>query len=202
MKGSRVRSIVGLVAAAVVLGVFTLSPVAAHFTTNTKHLGQHAWKQFIKKQVNKSFQKKCKDGSVLAYVWVDASEAQATTGYSTASLGKSFNCAGGTPLVLGGALNTGLNYIKFPGITNTIGATGELIASATLAECGNGCFDRGMITADTITDGAQGRVLRISTQNDTGAAIDADYMVVVYGKAGTTTSPTVAESGNTAADRE
>ena len=51
MKGSRVRSIVGLVAAAVVLGVFTLSPVAAHFTTNTQHLGNHAWQQVIKKKV-------------------------------------------------------------------------------------------------------------------------------------------------------
>lgn len=51
MGASRIRSIVGLVAATVVLGVFTLSPVAAHFTTNTKHLGKHAWQQFIKQKV-------------------------------------------------------------------------------------------------------------------------------------------------------
>lgn len=51
MRVSRIRSIVALVAAALVLGVFTLSPVAAHFTTNTKHLGKHAWQQFIKQKV-------------------------------------------------------------------------------------------------------------------------------------------------------
>lgn len=51
MATSRVKSIIGLVAAAAVLGVFTLSPVAAHFTTNTQHLGKHAWRQFIKQKV-------------------------------------------------------------------------------------------------------------------------------------------------------
>lgn len=51
MGASRIRLIAGLVAVALVLGVFTLSPVAAHFTTNTKHLGNHAWKQVIKKKV-------------------------------------------------------------------------------------------------------------------------------------------------------
>lgn len=51
MGSSRIRSIVGLVVVALVLGVFTLSPVAAHFTTNTRHLGKHAWQQFIKQKV-------------------------------------------------------------------------------------------------------------------------------------------------------
>lgn len=51
MGASRVKSVVAMAAAAVVLGVFTLSPVGAHFTTNTKHLGNHAWKQVIRQKV-------------------------------------------------------------------------------------------------------------------------------------------------------
>lgn len=201
MGASRIRSVVALVAAAVVLGVFTLSPATAHFSTNTRHLGKHAWQQFIKQKVNKDFQKKCKNGSVLAWVWVDASAAKAgPTGYSTTGIGPRFNCAGGVPLVLSSELITGVAYLKFPGLTDTLGSSGELIATATFAECGNGCTDRGMITADTITDGADGRVLRIQTQNDAAASVDADFVVVIYGK-GVATSPTSAEAGSRALDR-
>ncbi|HEX6207387.1 MAG TPA: hypothetical protein VF058_03420 [Actinomycetota bacterium] len=63
MDPSRFRAVAGLVAAAVVLGVFTLSPVSAHFTQNTKHLGKHAWQQFIKKRVTKSF---VQEGKILS----------------------------------------------------------------------------------------------------------------------------------------
>jgi len=196
MGASRIRSVVSLVVVALVLGVFTLSPVAAHFTTNTRHLGKHAWQQFIKQKVNKDFQKKCKNGSVLAWVWIDASVAKTgPSTYSTTGVGPRFNCAGGAPLVLSGPLVTGATYIQFPGITNTLGGSGELIATATPAECGNGCQTRGIIAADTITDGADGRVLRILTQSDTGVAEDTDFMVVIYGK-GVGTSPTLAETGN------
>ena len=137
---------------------------------------------------------------MLAWVWIDASAAKAgPAGYSVAGVGPRFNCAGGVPLVRSSGLNLGLTYIQFPGITNTLGASGELIATATLAECGSGCTDRGMITADTISDSG-GRVLRILTQNDAGTSIDTDFVVVVYGK-GVASSPTSAEADNTAADR-
>ena len=53
MEGPRGRrGILALMAAAVALGVFTLSPVSAHFTQDTKHLGKHAWAQFIKKKAD------------------------------------------------------------------------------------------------------------------------------------------------------
>lgn len=199
MGSSRIRSIVGLVVVALVLGAFTLSPVAAHFTTNTRHLGKHAWQQFIKQKVNKQFQKKCKNGSVLAWVWIDASVAKTgPDAYTTLGVGPFYNCAGGQPRILSGPLATGLTYIQFPGITNTLGGSAEAFAHATIAECGVGCIDRGQITADTITDA--GRVVRVSTQNDTGAAADYDLFVTIYGK-GVATSPTSAEAVDTAADR-
>jgi len=54
----RARSLVGLIVAALTLGVFTLSPVSAHFTQETKHLGNHAWKQVIKQKADQRYLKK------------------------------------------------------------------------------------------------------------------------------------------------
>lgn len=44
----RKRSLVAMLIATVVLGVFTLAPVSAHFSQNTRHLGNHAWQQVIR----------------------------------------------------------------------------------------------------------------------------------------------------------
>jgi hypothetical protein len=38
-----------------VIGAAFLSPVSAHFTPNTKHLGKHAWKQTVKKKADKRY---------------------------------------------------------------------------------------------------------------------------------------------------
>ena len=52
MDRGRTRPVVGLLVATVVLGVFTLAPVSAHFTQDTRHLGKHAWQQVIKKKTS------------------------------------------------------------------------------------------------------------------------------------------------------
>jgi formylglycine-generating enzyme required for sulfatase activity len=49
-RSSRLRT-AGLLLAGVLVGVFLVQPVGAHFTQNTKHLGSHAWQQVIKKKV-------------------------------------------------------------------------------------------------------------------------------------------------------
>ncbi|HEX6207388.1 MAG TPA: hypothetical protein VF058_03425 [Actinomycetota bacterium] len=92
MASPRFRAIAGLVAAAVVLGVFTLSPVSAHFTQNTKHLGNHAWKQVIKKKADKRYLRKTK-------VVVVEDSITATSNKQTDAL-----CPGGWQ-ALGGGIN-------------------------------------------------------------------------------------------------
>jgi len=57
MRGSA-RSLLALIVAGVTLGVFTLSPVSAHFIQDTKHLGNHAWKQVIKNKADQRYLKK------------------------------------------------------------------------------------------------------------------------------------------------
>ncbi|HEX6207212.1 MAG TPA: hypothetical protein VF058_02525 [Actinomycetota bacterium] len=51
MDRGRTRPVVSLLVATVVLGGFTLAPVSAHFTQDTRHLGKHAWQQVIKEKV-------------------------------------------------------------------------------------------------------------------------------------------------------
>ena len=51
MDRSRKRSVAAMLVASIVLGVFTLAPVSAHFTSNTRHLGKHVWREVVKKKV-------------------------------------------------------------------------------------------------------------------------------------------------------
>lgn len=72
MSRPRIRSIAGLVVSALVLGVFTLSPVAAHFRQSTRHLGNHAWKQVVKQKADRRYLRQTKtwvaDGAISGSV--------------------------------------------------------------------------------------------------------------------------------------
>jgi hypothetical protein len=48
--GGRWRRKGALVIASAMVGALMAPPASAHFTQKTKHLGKHAWKQFIKAQ--------------------------------------------------------------------------------------------------------------------------------------------------------
>jgi len=138
MKASRLRSIVGLVAAAMVLGVFTLSPVAAHFTTNTKHLGKHAWQQFIKQKVTQGFVRKA-DAQPKAYARVfgdgsgvdeplskrigDARVHHPATGLYCFKLGFTPKSVQATVDWIGGGANRVVHATVAPNVGGTCGAT-------------------------------------------------------------------------------
>ncbi|HEX6207231.1 MAG TPA: hypothetical protein VF058_02620, partial [Actinomycetota bacterium] len=51
MKHPRKTQGLGLVLFGLLLGMFLFTPATAHYTTSTKHLGQHAWNQVIKAKV-------------------------------------------------------------------------------------------------------------------------------------------------------
>lgn len=104
MGSSRIKSIVAVSVAALVLGVFTLSPVAAHFTTNTKHLGKHAWTQFIRKKV---YNRKQAD---KRYLGSQVVVAHGTSLISAGSRGfVNVPCPEGHVVIGGGARFTGFN---------------------------------------------------------------------------------------------
>lgn len=48
--GSKARG-VGLLLVGLLVGMLLITPATAHFTTNTRHLGLHAWNQVIKQKV-------------------------------------------------------------------------------------------------------------------------------------------------------
>jgi hypothetical protein len=54
LRASLLRALPILLLGAVIGAAF-LSPVSAHFTPNTKHLGKHAWKQTVKKKADKRY---------------------------------------------------------------------------------------------------------------------------------------------------
>ena len=54
LRGILLRS-VPILLLGVVVGAAFLSPVSAHFTPKTKHIGKHAWKQTIKKKADKRY---------------------------------------------------------------------------------------------------------------------------------------------------
>ena len=54
LRGALLRSL-PILLLGVAIGVAFLSPVSAHFTPKTKHIGNHAWKQTIKKKADKRY---------------------------------------------------------------------------------------------------------------------------------------------------
>jgi hypothetical protein len=51
MRQARNARGLGLVLVGLLMGALLITPATAHFTQNTKHLGKHAWRQFIKQKV-------------------------------------------------------------------------------------------------------------------------------------------------------
>jgi hypothetical protein len=51
MRHARKARGLGLVLSGLLVGMLLITPATAHFTTNTQHLGKHAWQQFIKQKV-------------------------------------------------------------------------------------------------------------------------------------------------------
>ena len=54
LRGTLVRAL-PILLLGVVIGAAFLSPVSAHFTPQTKHIGKHTWKQTIKKKADKRY---------------------------------------------------------------------------------------------------------------------------------------------------
>lgn len=179
----RSRSLFSLVVAGVVLGVFTLSPVAAHFNRNTKHLGRHAWKQVIKKKVftrrqaNRRFQRSCDRGAIIAFAHVDVSRTT-SGGFTSRGVGPAFNCAGGPITVLRAA-----NYlVKIPGVTTGPGGS-HLIAATVTANDGVcsaslGCSPSN--TTSTVVGDESIDFFVVRSYGDDGNPADADFTLVVY----------------------
>lgn len=51
MRDGRKARAVGLALIGLLVGMLLISPAPAHFTQNTRHLGVHAWNEFIKNKV-------------------------------------------------------------------------------------------------------------------------------------------------------
>lgn len=157
MGTPRIRSVVGLVAAAMVLGVFTLSPVAAHFTTDTRHLGNHAWKQVIKQKADKRYLKKTEAGAPVAGASVAAD----------GTLLRYFNRFGGPPTI--NKLSTGAYTLTFPGMVGRV-AFNNSIALVSLGSGNDGMIQRESNDGD----------LYVFTYSDAGAAADRNFDAVVF----------------------
>jgi hypothetical protein len=86
MRDARKARGVGLLLVGMLVGMLLISPAAAHFTQNTKHLGQHVWQQvikqkvFTKQQANKRFKDRCPAGTRKA---AGACVEQTTRGSAT-----------------------------------------------------------------------------------------------------------------------
>jgi hypothetical protein len=163
------RAIGMLLVAAVALGVFTLTPVSAHFSQSPEHLGIHAWKQVIKPRADRRYVRQCRPGSALAWAYVASSDLSTTT-FSTAGVAPQFNCAGGP--IRATRVNPGIYQVKIPGIKASTGGGERLVATLT----GTNHLDR-IMTQDVHTSDDY---IEVEAFNSGGANDDAEFVMVVY----------------------
>lgn len=184
------RSVKGLslVVAGILAGTMLLTPVGAHITQSGRHVGVHAWREFIRERVytrtaanrifytrtaaNAIFQSKCQDGSVLGYATVAASNVFSSTFTDAGVVG--FSCASSDPVLAKRAFNAGTNdatyTVRFPGL-NFGSTTASNVQITTVAASGQvaGVY------------GTSGGDVTVQTFQDvTGDAIDKAFSLTIF----------------------
>jgi hypothetical protein len=170
-NGGQNRAIGLLLVAAVALGVFTLTPVSAHFSQNPEHLGLHAWKQVIKQRADRRYVRQCRAGSALAWAYVSSSDLS-TTDFSTSGVAPQYNCAGGR--ITAYRVNNGVYQMQIPGIKASMGGGERLVALVTATD-----HNLRFITQDVHTSDSY---IEVEAYNSAGAGANTDFVIVVFRK--------------------
>ena len=200
----RSKDIVMALSLVLLVGMLLITPATAHFTQNTRHLGEHAWTQVIRHRVytrgesENLFQRRCRSGTALAWAFVDAAAAFPST-YTPVGVSPQFNCAGGSIRVR--REGTGSYLVRIPGISDAIAPAARFVATVSNAQ-GFGPPDVNsndeVIEYHATSDGGQ-RVLRVTicdAQESTSANLclpmDEDFSLVLFGVQGFAATPSTA----------
>jgi hypothetical protein len=165
------RAIGMLLVAAVALGVFTLTPVSAHFSQSPEHLGIHAWKQVIKQRADRRYVRQCRAGSALAWAYIASSDVS-DIDFSTAGVAPQYNCAGGPIRAFKVTPTAGTYQVQIPGIKAATGGGERLVATLTPTDHRERMMSQDVHASDNY--------IEVDSFDPAGAKADTDFVIVVF----------------------
>jgi len=95
-----------------------------------------------------AFQKRCKRGAVLAYARIDPNETLSTEDFSTTGVSQSFDCMGGSAVVMSEV--EGVILVRFPGLMGSLNPETDNYVVMANAEAGYRSINVQAITRDSL----------------------------------------------------